>query len=141
LAKLIVMEDDVEFALKLKDALVAADHEVDVRYSASDAIEEFGHTSYDLLITDIFVHQGDNIVPNGGISLVAWVRKNQKTANMPIIAMTGAHKNPGLSSILGTAKVIGANEALEKPFATEQLLAMIDRLVTREPEKVADFSN
>lgn len=133
MAKLLVLEDDIAFGFRLKRELIDAEHEVELYSAASDAIEELCQTQYDLLITDIIIRQDNRSVPDGGIKLVAWVRRNANMRTIPIIAMTGTHKFPGMKSILSTIEQVGANASLEKPFHMDDLLAMIDRLLVANP--------
>jgi len=132
-AKLLVMEDDIEFAFQLKEVLSEAGHDVEIRYSAQDALEELGRSAYDLLITDVIVYRDNHPIPDGGISLVSRVRNAPETQNLPIIAMTGSYEYRGMKDILQTALSVGASETLKKPIAPPALLSMITRLLEQGP--------
>lgn len=128
LAKLLIMEDDVVLGFQLKEAVEEAGHDVDVCTKASDAIELLWHTTYDILVSDMIVKENGKSVPDGGVKLIGWVRSNPKTRKLPIIAVTGTLKMPGMEHMLSAAEQVGANACLEKPFNIAELLDLVDRL-------------
>ncbi|WP_227269636.1 response regulator [Roseobacter weihaiensis] len=128
MSKILLMEDDLVQSYKLKEDLETAGYTVVVRTSASEAIEELSHESYDLLISDIIVMKDQRAVPDGGILLINWIRRSPKHRKMPIIVMSGTSKYPGMGSILRTAQQIGADVGLEKPVVIPELLDEIARL-------------
>lgn len=129
MAKLLIMEDDLVFSFQLKRDLEGAGHQVELCSNASAAIEELKNAHYDLLISDIIVRENDHPVPDGGIRLVGWARNNFDPDALPIIAMTGAHKHPGMSYVLTTAETVGANASLQKPFHLDDMLVLVNRLI------------
>ncbi|MEP1611309.1 MAG: response regulator [Roseobacter sp.] len=134
MAKVLILEDDVVFGFQLKTDLEKSKHVVDVCTTASAAIENLWLNNYDLLISDIIVKKKGHSIPDGGIRLIGWVRQNPETNALPIIAITGAHKLPGMLHVLTTAEQVGANVALEKPFNIADLLANVDHLVASSRE-------
>ena len=129
--QVLIMEDDVDFAFWMKDVLIDKGFEVVWARNGTEALEKLDSAQFDLLITDIFVHQGGRLTSNGGISLIGSYRNRARgmaratDAPMPIIAITGAKWLPGQQHILDTAKTIGANFALHKPFGREELLETV----------------
>ena len=125
MARLLILEDDAVVGFQLKRDIEEAEHEVEICLNATGAIEELTYQPYDLLISDIIIREDRRFVPDGGIKLCGWVRRNPATRNLPIIAITRAHKSPGMQHILVTAEQVGANASLEKPFHLVDLLARI----------------
>lgn len=129
--QVLVMEDDVDFAFWMKDVLFEAGFEVVWARNGAEALEKLERDVFDLMITDIYVYQGGRLTLNGGISLIRTYRNRTRgmvpaeNSAMPIIAITGAKWLPGQQHILDTAKTIGANFALHKPFGREALLATV----------------
>ncbi|MFK7765084.1 MAG: response regulator [Roseobacter sp.] len=136
MAKLLIMEDDVILGFRLTEKLEEAGHEVDVCKTASAGIELLWQTTYDVLVSDIIVRENGKSIPDGGFKLIGWARNNPKTCKIPIIAVTGTQKMPGMGHMLSTAEQIGANACLEKPFNVAELLDLVDRLMalTAEPQ-------
>lgn len=86
--------------------------------SASDGRE--GIASYlshptDLVITDIVMPRVE------GIGTIRQIRKASKSVK--IIAMTGY-----MDTYLSEAVTLGANDSINKPFTTADLLAVLDRI-------------
>ncbi|WP_298837178.1 response regulator [uncultured Roseobacter sp.] len=123
--KILIMEDDPELSYSLTQCLEDAGHWVSACRSAACARTEMEAASYDLLITDIFVRRNNRSLNDGGISLIAWVRARPGIQDMPIIAVSGSTRYPGMETILTTARRIGADMVLEKPLKLSELLAGI----------------
>ena len=136
MAKLLLMEDDTVLAFELAASLKDAGHEVVVTASANEAREKLWHWDIDLLISDIVVRQGDRPVPDGGLSLISWVRytatNTLELQHIPIIAISGEQSRPGMDFILPTAARIGADLILEKPIDISKLLQAITDLLSQK---------
>ncbi len=128
LARILLMEDDLTLSYQLSLNLKKAGHTVQTCSSASAAQEELMLADFDLLITDVIVKVSGQAVPDGGIGLISWVRRQEKHCKMPIIAITGTTKFPGMEHILSTARQIGADIGMEKPIDIEYLFEKIDFL-------------
>lgn len=137
LAKILLMEDDAPFAEVLMELLTSKNHVVTGCASATEARSHIEETEYDLLITDLLVYQGESPVPDGGISLITWLRGAKSSQRepwmrqMPIIAMSGAIHRHGMSDILQVSQDLGADVTLGKPTNPRELLATIDDLCPR----------
>jgi CheY-like chemotaxis protein len=70
----------------------------------------------DLVITDIFMPEGD------GFEMLNEVR--QRVPKIPVIAISGGGSQQGLD-VLAIAERLGARKVLYKPFARRQLLEAI----------------
>ncbi|MGZ2259062.1 response regulator [Roseobacter sp. A03A-229] len=134
------MEDDEHFASVLGELLASKGHSIRVCSSASEAMKMIAEDRFDLLITDVIVRQDNKTVPDGGISLISRLRGALSwnlepwMKDMPIIAISGAIHNQGLSDLLRVTKDLGADMALGKPTDTDELLDAID-LLTRKNKK------
>jgi CheY-like chemotaxis protein len=133
MARILVMEDDHVFGYGLKRDLQKAGHEVEVRRSATLAIEELSAQPYDILVTDMIVRQNGQPVPDGGIKLIGWVRVTEHVRNLPIIAITGIATTFWMQDILKTAAQIGANASLQKPFPLIDLQKIIADFMRNNP--------
>jgi CheY-like chemotaxis protein len=74
-----------------------------------------------LLITDIYMEKGD------GFALIKALRGQARS--LPIIAMSGDRLGV---DVFGTARALGADATLLKPFFASELTAAIERLLERE---------
>lgn len=118
--KILVVEDDQAFGTFLLELLQDKGYSPEL---ASDG--EFGMDRYmddrpDLILTDIYMPHRE------GIGLINQIRSYDRTT--PIIAMSGGTPKHG-RSYLNVATALGANAALAKPFATDDLLQLIRSLL------------
>jgi len=119
--RLLVVEDEPEMALALQSALRRHDMIADHADTLASAMEMIPLGSYDAIILDRGLPDGD------GLSLIPRIR--QCRASIPVIVLTArgrlAERISGLDS--------GADDYLAKPFAFEELLARL-RAVMRRPD-------
>ncbi|MFK7793132.1 MAG: response regulator [Devosiaceae bacterium] len=131
MADILVMEDDILFAELLCNSLEGDKHQTHRFADASSAIAHLQAHVVDLVVSDITVHKEGLAVPDGGIKLIATVRKLSRypAKRIPIIAISGAHVWPGMEGILVTAETLGADATLKKPFHPDELLQLINEML------------
>ncbi len=133
MAKILVMEDDALQRAQMVRVLEEQDHDVFAVPTASEALILASTEAFDLVITDIIVRIEGRTSPDGGISLIGRLRRvdlhNATPRTVPILAVTGTYKNPGMENILMTARHIGATEEMRKPIREEGLLAIVNLLL------------
>lgn len=134
---ILLMDDDDNLTSVLDEALTEAGHKVTITRSASEALEALNTSRFDLLIADLIVFKDNKSVPDGGISLISRLRGptnrnlDDWVKTMPIIAISGAIHNKGMSNLLKIARSLGADLALGKPTDTDDLLHAINTLTKR----------
>jgi DNA-binding NtrC family response regulator len=113
-----VIDDDEGVTDSIARLLGTQGHTVTLVNDAGRALEYIGANSFDLVITDIIMFGTD------GIETIQAIRKQFPL--LPVIAMSGGGCGfqPGG---LRTARMLGANETLEKPFEDVKLFETIDR--------------
>ena len=79
--RILVVDDEEDLSEILKFNLENEGYEVDTANSAEDALK-MDITSYDLLLLDVMM---DEI---SGLRMASMLKKNKKTAHMPIIFIT-----------------------------------------------------
>ncbi|MEM8752140.1 MAG: response regulator [Pseudomonadota bacterium] len=135
MARIMVMEDDPVQAGLLADELTAMRHEVEVAYSATEALKRMEDDQFDLLVTDIFVQRGGGYVPDGGILLIGRIRSagrlNPKSwlAKLPILAISGVTMEASRVPTLSIAESVGATRSMAKPLSFEALRDAVDELL------------
>jgi two-component system chemotaxis response regulator CheY len=87
--------------------------------SGFEALRLLPRGEYDLLVTDI------NMPDINGLELIRFVRKSEKHADVPIIIISTQASQADAERALK----LGASEFLSKPFAPEQLLEAVSRLI------------
>ncbi len=114
--KILMVEDDKRIIAALNVRLRARGYDVCAAYDATLAMTQAIANQPDLALLDISMLSGDVFV------VAERLRNTVATANIPIIFIT-ALKQPGLKE---RAKELGAVAFFEKPFESDDLLAVID---------------
>jgi len=117
--RLLVVEDNVQFAVLLTKGLQTAGYETDMLSSLEEASAVLRMTFYAALILDLGLPDGD------GLTLLREIRRRNNP--IPILVLTargGLHDRvQGLRS--------GADDYLVKPFALEELVARLEAQLRR----------
>jgi len=114
---ILLADDEESIRVLVNELLLAAGHAVTVVCNAREAAEHLRRTTYDLVITDVLMPDGD------GVDLIADVKKLQPKAR--ILAMSGGGRYFEGSDYLKLATGLGAHTAIAKPFKWEQLQVAI----------------
>lgn len=127
MAKILVIEDDIDFALTVEHALTTANHTVEMAHDGGSATEYLRQGQYDVIILDWQLPDMD------GIDILRNFRS--RGGITPILMLTGKSqirdKEVGLDG--------GADDYLTKPFDARELAARIRALLRRQ--SVAPSSN
>ena len=125
--KILLVEDDPNFGIVLKDYLSISNYDVTHAKDGIEGLIEFKNNEYDLCILDVMMPRKD------GFSLAEDIRKSNK--EIPIIFLTAKTMK---EDILRGYQV-GADDYLNKPFDSEVLLYKINAILQRKDTgKVAD---
>jgi CheY-like chemotaxis protein len=111
MATVLVIDDDEQVRMLFQRALEGAGHRVLAAESGCHGIRLFQHQEVDLVFVDIFMPEMD------GLEIIQRLRATRPTSR--IIAMSGESWE---WDYLDTAKQLGANAALKKPFSLQKLL-------------------
>lgn len=133
MAKILIMEDDLDQGSLLTALLVNAGHQTELAYTGGEAWAILQHEPFDTVLTDIYVNTvSDTARSNGGLFLINkirfWKRKDapEWVHRLKIVAMTGAVGVPG--DILQLATEFGADVCLRKPAALPDILEAVEPL-------------
>jgi DNA-binding response OmpR family regulator len=121
--KILVVEDDPNLGKILLEYLEAKNFEITLAIDGEDGLEKFLNNTWDILLLDVMMPKKD------GFSLAKDIRKVDKT--IPIIFLTAKSQKDNIIK----AFKIGADDYLTKPFSIEELLARIEAIMKRVPEK------
>ena len=118
---ILLVDDDVTLLQIIAGHLHLEGFETFLAQTAAQAIESLQGLTVSLVIVDIFMPDQDGMETIGEIR-AGW-------PDLPIIAMSGGWRTISPDTILETAKALGAQEALAKPFDRQTLAATIRRLL------------
>lgn len=110
---ILVADDEDSIRSLLEHFLTNNGHAVVVVGNAREACAAMSKKSFDLVITDVLMPDGD------GLDLITELRKKQPNAR--ILAMSGGGRYLEGSDYLKLAKGLGAHTAMMKPFTWQQL--------------------
>ncbi len=114
--RVLVCEDDIHVAAILSATLSATGCTVDLAHSLGEARTLLAQREYAALTLDLLLPDGD------GLSLLHELRGNPATCALPVIVVSATAATENRLEQLGTLQVAGW---LHKPFAPEQLFAMV----------------
>ncbi len=120
--KILIVEDQLRLAQFLKQGLTERSYTVACARSCREARDELCETSYDLIVLDLGLPDGD------GLDLLREWRKSGFTEPVLILSARDAVQDriKGLD--------LGADDYLPKPFSFEELLARVRSQLRRQSE-------
>ena len=126
--RILVVEDDAAIRRGVVYALAFAGYEPLQAAGGDDGLRMAVRGGYDLLLLDI-------VLPGkSGLEILAEVRHTRPT--MPVIMLTArgeeADRVKGLQ--------LGADDYVVKPFSIKELLARVEAVLRRSPERATDLS-
>lgn len=114
--KVLIVEDDHDFAESLVIALGIRKCDVDVAHSGEEAIRKFHEQHYDIAFMDI------KLPGKSGVECLTEIKAFLPDAH--VIMMTGFSE----PSLLNEARQAGAVDVLRKPFRMRELFGFIDAI-------------
>ncbi|MEG1544499.1 MAG: response regulator transcription factor [Tannerellaceae bacterium] len=122
--RILVVDDEEDLCEILKFNLEIEGYEVDTAYSAEEAMKK-ELTGYQLLMLDVMMGE------MSGFKMASLLRKNEKTASIPIIFLTAKDTENDML----TGFNLGADDYISKPFSIRQVMARVKAVLRRTEEK------
>jgi four helix bundle protein len=138
MAKVLVIDDDVDIGNLLQTELTDQGHQVVVAHQGEEGMAQALQICPDLIMLDVFLPDST------GYQICSQIRKNDSTRRVPIIMMTGAARFPNQQSF---ALERGANEYIGKPFDIHEVSQLVQHYLEKGqatpviPQKAPDFEN
>jgi DNA-binding response OmpR family regulator len=123
MSKILIVEDEPNMRLGLKDNLEFEGYEVDFNEDGEAGLKSILEGSYDLVLLDVMLPK------MSGFDVCRSVRK--KGNNVPIILLTA--KGEEIDKVLGLE--LGADDYVTKPFSIRELLARIKAVLRRGEDR------
>lgn len=113
MAKILVVDDEPSLRTMLTHMLEQDNHEVVVAEDGEQGLSLYRENLPDLVISDL-------VMPNkNGIDMILELKKEYP--ELRLIAISGGGGITGAFDYLPTAKLVGANAILKKPFGIKEL--------------------
>jgi CheY-like chemotaxis protein len=117
--RILIADDNSDFAAMLKLALEGAGYDVEVAANGHDALVAQRSAPADVLITDLVMPESD------GLEAVAAFRREFPATRLVVVS--GAERL-ATARYLAIAQLMGADAVLRKPFEIEALLGTLKSL-------------
>lgn len=124
MAHILLIDDDAGVRRFMGTVLRRAGHEVTEATDGLKGLRALTGATVDLVITDLIMPEKE------GLETIHELR--QAGNRVRILAISGGFPGNPLN-ILDMAKRFGADDALGKPFAPDELIAAVDRLLRSPP--------
>jgi DNA-binding response OmpR family regulator len=129
--KILVVEDDPDQLEITRLSLKAAGFAIGTASNGGTALKKTRTWSPDLILLDVMMPGMD------GFAVCETLRENPATAAMPVLMLTGLSSH--ISQLV--AFDAGATDYLIKPFATEELISKVEKLLSRAQRLQAYHKN
>jgi DNA-binding response OmpR family regulator len=126
--QILTVEDDAAIRRGIVDALTFAGYKVLEAANGNDGLEMAVRRTYDLLLLDL-------VLPGkGGLEILRAVRATRPT--QPVIVLTARGEEGDRVEGLR----LGADDYVVKPFSVKELLARVEAVLRRSPERPSDVA-
>jgi len=122
--RVLVIDDEEMIRNEIMAVLTQAGYEVSGAVNGAEGLKILASQPIDLVITDILMPDKE------GIETIIGIRKARPQSH--IVAISGGGRMQNLYP-LGIAEKIGADATLAKPFEVEDLLQVVQKVVTTPP--------
>jgi two-component system, chemotaxis family, chemotaxis protein CheY len=119
--KILIVDDELSVREMVADMLTNNDTEVLLAENGIQALQVLSSETIALVVTDIVMAE------ENGIDLIMDMKKAYPA--IPVVAISGGGGIEGRFNYLEIAKLVGANQILEKPFSAETLRTIIAELL------------
>ena len=120
--KILIVEDEPDMRLGLKDNLEFDGYEVDSAENGKEGYEKITNNNYDLVLMDVMMPE------MSGFEVCKQIRKDG--IKVPVILLTA--KGEEIDKVRGLE--LGADDYITKPFSLRELLARVKAVLRRAPE-------
>lgn len=120
MCSILVIDDDAQVLNLVSEMLRLEGHAVDVAENGLLAMRKMDCQRFDLVITDLLMPEKE------GLETIVDIRRGDSC--MPIVAISGGGRI-GPRDYLDTARCMGADATLAKPFGRQELLSTVNNLL------------
>ena len=125
MAHILIVEDEEQMRLGLRDNLEFEDYKVDMAADGEEGLEKILNNNYDLIILDVMLPK------MSGFDVCKEVRSREIAT--PILMLTA--KGEEIDKVLGLE--LGADDYITKPFSLREVLARIKAVLRRSEPAAA----
>lgn len=123
--RILIVEDDADIQQLVSYNLIKAGYNVTCADTGEEALQVLSNEPIDAMLLDLMLPGKD------GMEVCSIVRESEKTRALPIIMLTAKGEEDDVVSGLD----YGADDYVTKPFSPRVLLARIEAVLRRKPDK------
>jgi len=125
-AKILVVDDDIDFVESTKTILESKPYEVIVAYEGDEGLRKAREESPDLIILDVIMPVKD------GFTAAEQLKKDTQLKKIPVIMLTAFSSKRQESSIpVSRGFTLEAEDYIEKPVTPEDLLSAVEKCLKK----------
>jgi two-component system, chemotaxis family, chemotaxis protein CheY len=121
MAAILAVDDSASIRQTVKIALSSSGHLITEAVDGADGLQKATGNEFDLVITDLNMPQMD------GLSMIRELRKNPAYAGVPMLFLTTEND----AAMKQQAKSAGATGWITKPFDTDQLVRIVEKVLAK----------
>ena len=121
-AKILLIDDDIDFVDVTKTILESKPYEVTVAYDGEKGLQKAREEKPDLILLDIIMPVED------GFTAAEHLKKDPELSKIPVLMLTGFATKRGETTIpVSRGFTLEAEDYIDKPVSPEELLAIIEK--------------
>lgn len=125
-AKILIVDDDVDFVESTKTILESKPYDVVVAHQGDEGLQKARDESPDLVLLDVIMPVKD------GFTAAEQLKKDPQLARIPVVMLTAFSTKGGDSTIpRSRGYTLEAEDYLEKPVSPQNLLAAVEKALKR----------
>ena len=125
-AKILLVDDDIDFVESTKIILESKPYEVIVAYEGDEALRKAREENPDLVLLDIIMPVKD------GFTAAEQFKKDPQLSKIPVIMLTSYSSRKGETSIpVSRGLELEVEDYVEKPLSPEDLLSRVGKYLER----------
>jgi CheY-like chemotaxis protein len=129
MAKILIIDDDLDIIDSLKMILESSGYEVAVKTDTDNLVEDIRQTSPDLIILDIIFPED----PNAGFAAARTLHKSEEVRHVPVLLLSAVNQQSNMSFGFSDADIsedfMPVKGFIEKPVEPSVLLAKVKELL------------
>jgi len=125
-AKILLVDDDIDFVESTKIVLESKPYEVIVAYEGDEALRKAREENPDLVLLDIIMPVKD------GFTAAEQFKKDPQLSKIPVVMLTSYSSRKGETSIpVSRGLELEAEDYIDKPVSPEELLNRVEKYIKR----------
>lgn len=125
-ARILLVDDDIDFIESTKIILESKPYEVIVAYEGDEALRKAREENPDLILLDIIMPVKD------GFTAAEQLKKDPQLRKIPVLMLTSFSQRVGETSIpVSRGFTLEAEDYIDKPITPEGLLAKVEKYLKK----------